>query len=237
MIADKRVLCIIPARGGSKGVPGKNTRLLHGKPLIAYTVEAALASESIDRVIVSTDDAAIADAGRTAGAEVPFERPASLATDTAGTIDVVLHAMEWVREQEGAPYDIVVLLHATTPLRSVEDIDAAVDLLGEDADSVVSVTEAYRNPYFNMVEAAADGSIHLVKPGQFLTRQSAPVVYDLNSSIYVWWWDSLVRSRSVFGERTLPYVMPRERSVDIDEEMDFILADALLAREAESPAT
>lgn len=164
-------------------------------------------------------------------------RPAELATDAAGTIDVVLHAMEWVRQEEGRPYDVVILLHATTPLRSVEDIDAAIALLDESADNVISVTEAYRNPYFNMVEAALDGSVHLVKAGAFLTRQSAPAVFDMNSSIYAWWWDALVRSRSVFPGRTLAYVMPRERSVDIDEETDFILAEALLAGDAQTQET
>jgi len=232
VIGDKRVLCVIPARGGSKGVPGKNTRLLCGKPLIAYTIEQALASRSADRVIVSTDSAEIAQAARDAGAEVPFMRPADLATDTAGTLDVLLHAMEWVREDEGEPYDIVLLLHATTPLRSIKDIDDAVGLLSENADNVVSVAEAYRNPYFNMVEASTDGSIHLAKEGDFLTRQSAPTVYDLNSSIYVWWWESLLQNPSVLSGRTLPYVMPRERSVDIDDEMDFVLAEALLERDA-----
>jgi len=230
MIGDKRVLCVIPARGGSKGVPGKNTRLLRGKPLIAYTIAQALASRSADRVIVSTDSIEIADAARDAGAEVPFMRPEHLATDAAGTLEVLLHAMEWVRADEGEPYDIVLLLHATTPLRSIEDIDDAVGLLSESADNVVSVTEAYRNPYFNMAEASPDGSIHPAKEGDFLTRQSAPTVYDLNSSIYVWWWESLLRNPSVFSGRTLPYVMPRERSVDIDDEMDFVLAEALLGR-------
>ena len=232
MTVGRRVLCVIPARGGSKGVPGKNTRLLRGKPLIAYTIEQALASRSIDRVIVSTDSSAIADVAQTAGAELPFMRPAELATDAAGTIDVMLHAMEWVGEDEGRPYDVVVLLHATAPLRSVQDIDAVIGLLDGSADNVISVTEAHRNPYFNMVEAAPDGSVHLVKAGAFPTRQSAPAVYDMNGSIYAWWWDVLVRSRSVFPGRTLFYVMPRERSVDIDEETDFILVEALLERQA-----
>ena len=142
--------------------------------------------------------------------------------------------MDWVCKDEGSPYDIVLLLHATAPLRSVDDIDAAIELLDESADNVISVTEAYRNPYFNMVEEAPDGSVHLVKAGAFFTRQSAPAVFDMNSSIYAWWWDALVSSRSVFPGRTLAYVMPRERSVDIDEETDFILAEALLGRDAKT---
>lgn len=237
MTNGSRVLCVIPARGGSKGVPGKNTRPLRGKPLIAYTIEQALASRSIDRLIVSTDSPAIADAALAAGAEVPFTRPAELATDAAGSIDVVLHAMEWVREEERRPYDVVVLLHATAPLRSVNDIDAVIGLLDASADNVISVTEAHGNPYFNMVEAAPDGSVHLVKGGTFLTRQSAPAVFDMNGSIYAWWWDALVRSRSVFPGRTLAYVMPRERSVDIDDEVDFILAETLLERDTKTQET
>lgn len=237
MTYGKRALCVIPARGGSKGVPGKNTRPLRGKPLIAYTIQQALASRNVDRVVVSTDSPAIADAALAAGAEVPFMRPAELATDTAGTIEVVLHAMEWVRKEEGRPYDVVVLLHATAPLRSVQDIDSVIGLLDRSVDNVISVTEAHSNPYFNMVEAAPDGTVRLVKAGTFLTRQSAPAVFEVNGSIYAWWWDALVRSRSVFSGRTLAYVMPRERSVDIDDETDFILAETLLLRRAENRET
>ena len=224
-----RIACIIPARAGSKGVPGKNVRLLGDRPLIAHSIAHAQGSRYIDRVIVSTDGEDIAAAAREAGAEVPFMRPAELASDTAGTIDVLLHAVRWLEEEDGWPFDILVLLHATTPLRTSADIDASIDLLvAEHADSVFSVAEAYRNPYFNMVELDGAGIPHLVKEGAFVSRQEAPPVYDLNSSIYVWWRDTLVDGRKVILPNSRVYVMPRERSVDIDEELDFRIAQLLL---------
>lgn len=233
-----RVVCVIPARSGSKGVPGKNIRLLAGRPLIAYSIEHALASVYIDRVIVSTDGEDIADVSRHAGAEVPFVRPAELATDEAGTIDVLLHAARWLEEADRYPFDVLVLLHATTPLRLTRDVDACIDILVEqNGDSVFSVAESYRNPYFNMVELDATGVPHLVKEGSFESRQSAPPVFDLNSSIYVWRRDALVDGRSVILPNSRVYVMPRERSVDIDDEMDFRIAEILLADTASAGGT
>lgn len=227
---DLRVVCIIPARAGSKGVPGKNVRLLGGKPLIAHSIEHAQDSRYIDRIIVSTDGEDIAEAARQAGAEVPFMRPAELASDTAGTIDVLLHVADWLEKEDGWPFDVLVLLHATTPLRTPQDIDTSIDLLvNEHADSVFSVAEAYRNPYFNMVELDSAGVPHLVKEGSFASRQEAPTVYDLNSSIYVWWRDTLVEGRRVILPNSRVHVMSRESSVDIDEELDFRIAEMLLA--------
>ncbi|MFA5844072.1 MAG: acylneuraminate cytidylyltransferase family protein [Coriobacteriia bacterium] len=229
MYKGSKVLCVIPARGGSKGVPGKNVKPLHGKPLIAYSIEAALAAETVDRVIVSTDDEDIASVSREWGAEVPFVRPAELATDSASTIDVLLHAMDWA-EADGYAFDVLLLLHATTPLRAVSDIDEVVrTLVDTGAESVFTVAEAYRNPYFNMVELDADGYAHLVKAGSFSTRQAAPPVYDLNSSIYAWPPAVLREKRRVVLERSRVVVMPRERSVDIDEPLDWRIAELLLA--------
>lgn len=210
-------------------MPGKNIRKLKDKPLIAYSVEQAKSSEYIDRVIVSTDDLKIADIARQYGAEVPFIRPANLAADNSSTIDVLLHVIDWLGESANYLFDILVLLHVTTPLRTVEDIDNCIELLvRENADNVFSVAAAYRNPYFNMVEVTKDGSVSLVKKGDFTTRQSAPKVYDMNASIYVWWKDILKAQKSVFLEKSRVYVMPRERSVDIDDLMDFKIAEMLL---------
>ncbi|MBI5789049.1 MAG: acylneuraminate cytidylyltransferase family protein [Candidatus Schekmanbacteria bacterium] len=229
MYQSHKIVCIIPARGGSKGLPGKNIRKLKDKPLIAYSVEQAKSSEYIDRVIVSTDDLKIADIARQYGAEVPFIRPANLAADNSSTIDVLLHVIDWLGESANYLFDILVLLHVTTPLRTVEDIDNCIELLvRENADNVFSVAAAYRNPYFNMVEVTKDGSVSLVKKGDFTTRQSAPKVYDMNASIYVWWKDILKAQKSVFLEKSRVYVMPRERSVDIDDLMDFKIAEMLL---------
>ena len=223
-----RVVCVIPARAGSKGVPGKNTRLLAGKPLIAYSIEHALKSRYIDRVIVSTDSDTIASVARQAGAEVPFLRPDVLASDTAGTIDVLVHAAEWL-ESDGYAFDLLVLLHATTPLRESDDVDACIDLIvSENADSVFTVTYAYRNPYFNMVELDDRGVPHLVREGLFSGRQQAPTVYDMNASVYVWWRDTLIDGRKVILPNSRVYVMPRDRSIDIDEELDFRIAEMLL---------
>jgi CMP-N-acetylneuraminic acid synthetase len=223
-----KILCVIPARGGSKGVPGKNIRIIGGKPLIAHSIAHAKGSKLIDRTIVSTDDTKIARAAKKFGAELPFIRPRSLATDNSSTIDVLLHAMEWMEKKEKYDFDILLLLHATTPFRSPIDIDNCIKLLFKTkADNVFSVTEAHRNPYFNMVETGTDGRVSLSKKGRFVTRQSAPKVFDMNSSIYVWWKDVLKRERSVFTSNTRIYEMPKERSLDIDDMYDFSIARCL----------
>lgn len=229
MIKKNKIICIIPARGGSKGVPGKNIKILGGKPLIAYTIEQALKSQYIDRIIVSTDDLKIAAVAKRFGAEVPFTRPHSLARDNSGTIDVLLHALDWLKEHEYSSYDVVVLLHVTTPLRNVQDIDTSIELLiNKKAESVFTVAEAHRNPYFNMVEVHKNGRVTLAKEGNFVTRQSAPKVFDMNSSIYVWWTDVLRKKKKVILEKSLVHVMPKERSVDIDDLLDFKFAETLL---------
>lgn len=229
MLKGKRVLCVIPARGGSKGLPGKNIKMLSGKPLIAYSIGQALESRYIDRVMVSTEDEGISDVSRRYGAEVPFKRPAELAEDESSVIDVLLHALDWVERVEGALFEMVVLLHATTPLRLTRDIDACIEMLvKEGADNVFSVSEAHRNPYFNMVEIDTRGRVRKVKDGGYVTRQAAPKVFDMNASIYVWWTDVLKEMKRTFLEKSRIYKMPRERSVDIDDALDFRVAEALL---------
>lgn len=229
MYKDKVILCVIPARGGSRGLPGKNVKQLAGKPLIAHTIKQAKESKLIDRIIVSTEDTRIADISRKYNAEVPFERPKELAEDNSGMIDVLLHAMKWMEEKERFKFDILLLLHVTTPLRTPEDIDNCIRLLvDEDAENVFSVTEAYRNPYFNMVEIGSDNKVRPVKEGSFATRQSAPEVFDMNSSIYAWWKDTFIKKTGLFLENTRIYRMPRERSVDIDEPFDFRIAEMLM---------
>ena len=229
MYKDNKIVCIIPARGGSKGLPGKNIKTLLNKPLIAYSIEHAKGSQYIDRVIVSTESLEIADISRKYGAEVPFKRPEELASDDSSTIDVLLHAINWLEREEEYLFDILVLLHVTTPLRNVEDIDSSIKLLVENnADNVFSVTEAHGNPYFNMVEVTKEGLVKLVKEGNFTTRQSAPPVYDMNASIYVWWKDILRGKRKTFLDKTCIYLMPKERSIDIDDIIDFKIAEMFL---------
>ncbi len=229
MYKNNRVVCIIPARGGSKGLKGKNIKDLLGKPLIAYSIEHAKESKYIDRVIVSTEDSVIAEISKKYGAEVPFIRPKELATDDSSAMDVLLHAIDWIESREKDLFDIIVLLHVTAPLRSVKDIDNCIELLvDKKADNVFSVAEANRNPYFNMVEVCQDGMVKLVKNGNFATRQSAPEVYDMNASIYVWWKDTLKEKKSTLCEKSQIYIMPKERSVDIDDETDFKVAEMFL---------
>lgn len=229
MIENHRVVCVIPARGGSKGIPRKNIKKFADKPLIAYTIEQALLSKYIDRTIVSTEDHEIADIAKHYGAEVPFMRPETLAEDQVATVDVLLHAINWLEEEEKYSFDILVLLHTTTPLRVVKDIDSCIEMLqGTKTDNVFSVTEAHRNPYFNMVEINKSGYAALVKQGNFTTRQAAPLVYDMNSSIYVWWKKLLKEKKKIFLDKTKIYIMPKERSIDIDDSIDFKIAEIMI---------
>jgi CMP-N,N'-diacetyllegionaminic acid synthase len=230
MYKDHVVVCVIPARGGSKGLPGKNIKNFCGKPLIAHTIEQARQSKYIDRVIVSTEAEEIARISLEYGAEVPFMRPMELAGDSVATIDVLLHAINWFENEDIYLFDIFTLLHVTTPLRSVEDIDNSIALLVEEnADNIFSVAEAHRNPYFNMVEINKNGYAALVKQGNFTTRQAAPLVYDMNASIYVWWKELLKQKKKIFLDNTKIYVMPKERSVDIDDNIDFKIAEFMMA--------
>lgn len=233
MLDKHKVVCVIPARGGSKGVPRKNIKPLAGKPLIAYTIEQSLQSKYIDRTIVSTEDSEIADISKQYGAEVPFMRPDALAGDQVATVDVLLQAINWLEEEDKYNFDILVLLHTTTPLRAVKDIDSCIKMLVEaKADNVFSVTEAHRNPYFNMVEVDDNGIATLAKKGDFTTRQSAPKVYDMNSSIYVWCKDVLKNEKKIFLKKSHIYVMPKERSIDIDDNFDFKIAEFLITNKS-----
>jgi len=228
MYKDHVVVCVIPARGGSKGLPGKNIKNFCGKPLIAHTIEQAKQSKYIDRVLVSTETEEIAKISLEYGAEVPFIRPMELAGDSSSTVDVLLHAINWLENVDQYAFDILLLLHTTTPLRSVEDINRCIALMvDEKADNVFSVAESHRNPYFNMVEEGSDGFVRLVKEDCFSTRQAAPQVYDMNASIYVWWKTVLKEGQKIFLKKTKAYVMPKERSIDIDDDLDFGIAEFL----------
>jgi CMP-N,N'-diacetyllegionaminic acid synthase len=228
MYREHVVVCVIPARGGSKGVLRKNIKMFCGKPLIAHTIEQAKQSNYIDRVLVSTEDEEIAQISLEYGAEVPFIRPRELAQDSVATVDVLLHAISGLEDKQYR-FDILVLLHTTTPLRDAEDIDKSIALLVEEkADNIFSVTEAHRNPYFNMVEINKDGYAALAKQGNFTTRQAAPLIYDMNSSIYVWWKELLKEKKKIFLDKTKIYVMPKERSIDIDDHIDFKIAEMMM---------
>lgn len=231
MFEGKKVLCIIPARGGSKRLPRKNILEFSGKPLIAWTIEQALSLDVIDTVVVSTDDAEIAACARECGADVPFMRPPELASDEAGTIDVLLHVVKRLEEKEGKFFDIMLLLPATSPLRSREDVKKCLDVLLEnDADNVFSVVKTSQNPYFNMVEIGPDNKVMMAKPGNFVSMQSAPAVFAINGSVYAWRMEALKKQRKLITENTGVYVMPKERSVDIDDVMDFSFAESIFKK-------
>ena len=225
-------LYIIPARGGSKGIPHKNIRPLAGRPLLHHTIAAALdAGADRTRILVSTDDPAIADCARAAGIDVPFMRPAELATDTAGSREVMLHALDWA-DALGIGYDCAVLLQPTSPLRSAADINGALALYAAsaDCDMVVSVTEARANPYYDCFEVDPDtGTLHVSKgDGHYTRRQDAPAAWQYNGAVYVIRPESLRAMPMGAFPRRIPYPMPADRSVDIDTPLDWLVAEALL---------
>lgn len=226
-------ICTICARGGSQGVPRKNIRPLMGKPLIVHTIEHALATPSIDAVYVSTDDDQIAEVARAHGAQVPFRRPAELATSSAAKIPVIEHLTDHIRDS-GVQIDRIVDLDPTSPLRRIEDIEAAIALLDDECDVVITAYPSDKNPYFNMVEYRDDGFVGLCKtvPGGVVSRQTAPPVFAMNASIYVWHGHTL--NAGLWNGRTRLYEMPRERSVDIDSEIDFKLVEMLMKEAMEA---
>jgi len=224
-------LCTICARGGSKGVKGKNLRALLGKPLIAYSLEQARASGLFDAIAVSSDSEAILEVAQAAGAQHLIKRPDELATDQAAKLPAIRHCVAAVERARGARFDTLVDLDATSPLRSVEDIQGAVAMLESGAyGNVITAMPSRRSPYFNLVELDDQGVARLSKPlpVAIARRQDAPRCYDMNASIYVWRRDVLFESDSVFNRDTRLYVMPEERSVDIDSELDFRVVELLM---------
>ena len=225
-----RTVATICARGGSKGLPGKNIRMFAGRPLIVHSIAHALGCPGIDAVYVSTDDERIADVARAAGAIVPYSRPAHLATDEAGKLPVIEHLVSHL-EQQGELIRRVVDLQPTSPLRESTDISGALQTR-PDAQLVVSVAEAVDNPYFNLVEQGGDGLVRLCKGDGAMRRQDAPPVYALNGSIYVWQRAALAHAavHGLWSVAIAPYVMPRWKSVDIDVLEDFEYAQWLHGR-------
>lgn len=226
-----RILGIIPARGGSKSVPKKNTRLLLGKPLIAYTIEVALKSKLVDRVIVSSDDEDTVEIAKKYGAEVPFIRPRELALDTTPMVLVLQHAVGFLEERENINLDYVLLLQPTAPLRLVEDIDNALKKLMETgADSVISVSQVDNVHPILMKRIENDLILpYCIEEKEGTRRQDySPPAYMRNGAIYAVKRDILMNNDSVWGKISRPYIMPPERSVCIDSELDFKLVEILL---------
>ena len=229
-----RTVALIPARGGSKGVPRKNIRSLNGKPLIAYSIETALNSKLINRVVVSTEDPEIADIARRYRADVPFIRPRELALDDSPEWLTWQHAIHTLNAEHGnEKLDTFVCIPPTSPLRSVEDVDACIRMLWEsDADMVITVKPAERNPYFNMVVLNEGGYAQLAIPPRerVYRRQDAPTVYDVTTVTYAARPEFILNSSSIFDGKVKAVVVPAERALDIDSELDIKVAELLLSQ-------
>jgi len=231
------VLALITARGGSKGLPKKNVLPLAGKPVIAWTISAALQSPSISRIVVSTDDEEIAQVSREWGAEVLFMRPSELAQDDSPHMSVILHAIRWLEAHQEVRPEYVMLLQPTSPLRTTEDIEVAIQLaLKKIADSVVSVSLTHHHPYLTK-KIAEDGTMadFMGSTQADLRRQVLPPAYILNGAIYLTRREVLLNEQTFHPDRTFPYVMPPERSLEIDDPWDFHLVNLILENQNGSP--
>lgn len=219
------ILVVIPARGGSKGLPGKNIKMLCGKPLIAYSIDVARAITSDENICVSTDDQKIIDAVENYGVKVPFVRPAEYATDTATTNDVLLHAVDFY-EKQGKYFDKLLLLQPTSPLRKIDEVKEAIALYRDDIDMVVSVTQSHAPAV--LCNDNENGYVELVYNKKAGGRQALPIFYEFNGAIYVININSLKEKGLGGFDRRVKYVMPKESSVDIDDIYDFMLIESII---------
>ncbi len=223
------VTAVITARGGSKGIPGKNLKMVGGRPMIAWTIEAARRAKRLSRVLLSTDDPEIARVAAEYGAEVPFMRPAEFAQDASSHLSVILHALDWMAANGGAP-DYVCLLQPTSPLRIADDIDGAIALAVErGADAVVGLAALEEHPYLAR-RLAPDGTIAEFVPSglKYPRRQDFPPAFRINGAVYINRPAALRRDQTFFPPSALGYVMPPERSIDVDHELDLIVVEHLL---------
>lgn len=231
MINGRTVLGIIPARGGSKGVPQKNLRHLAGKPLVAWTIEEATKSKYVDRIILSSENQEVIKIAREWGCEVPFIRPRELASDDTPGIEPVIHAIGTIPEK----YDYVCLLQPTSPLREAVDIDSCIEnCVLNDAPSCVSVVEAAEHPYWMYRISPRQALVSLFPDRNVTRRQDLPKVYALNGAVYVAKTEIILEEKTFLSEGTIGYVMKRGNSLDIDEEIDFVLAELLLKDSGEA---
>lgn len=227
---NNKTLAFIFARGGSKGIPGKNITSLGGKPLIVHSIEQALTHPDIGRVIVSTDDNAIAEVALKAGAEVPFRRPDELASDSAPEWLAWQHAVRFMHDSSDL-FSTFISLPATAPLRNHADISACLARYQRgDVDLVLTGTPAARSPYFNMVKLNEDGFIELAVPGAYTRRQDAPQLFDLTTVAYVTSPDFILQHSGIWSGRIALVSIPKERAIDIDEPIDLYIAECLYQR-------
>lgn len=228
-----KVLCTICARGGSKGVKNKNIKMINGEPLISYTIKQAKESGLFEHIVLSTDSDLIADVAQQYGAEVFFRRSAEMASDTAGKLDVIKDAFLKSEAHYQTTFDYLIDLDATAPLRNVQDIiDSYTQFLRDDNDNLITAMPSRRSPYFNLVEVNNSGKVALSKKleSRIVRRQDAPKSYDMNASIYIWKRDVLLKENTLFLDKTGLYVMPEERSIDIDTELDFEFVEFLMRK-------
>ena len=226
-----KTLYVIPARGGSKGIPGKNIKPLAGKPLIEYSIDVARALANDEDICVTTDDNAIIETVERTGLKVPFVRPTELSTDQSGTYEVLLHALDFY-ESKGVHYDTIVLLQPTSPFRTVDDVKACLELYSDDIDMVVSVKQAATNPYYNAFEIDDNGFLHISKgEGNYTRRQDAPKVWEYNGAVYVINVESLRKMPLGKFTRRRMYEMSAERSIDLDTPTDWLIAETIITKQ------
>ena len=225
-----KVLCTICARGGSKGVKNKNIKPINGKPLIAYTIEQAINSKLFEHIVISTDSDEIADIAMLHGADIFFKRSAEMASDTAGKLDVIQDAFIRSEAHYQEQFDYLIDLDATSPLRHKEDITNALELLINNSHSnVITAMPSRRSPYFNLVEVN-NGKVTLSKKTdkKVVRRQDSPETFDMNASIYIWDRKTITSEKTLFLDNTGLYVMPEERSIDIDSELDYKIVELIM---------
>ncbi|RLC16082.1 MAG: acylneuraminate cytidylyltransferase family protein [Deltaproteobacteria bacterium] len=231
MFKNKKILAIIPARGGSKGVPGKNIKLAGGKPLIAWIIEAAKSSIYIDRLMLSSDDNQIISVAKNYGCEVPFVRPSDLAQDDSSASDAILHALN-----EISGYDYVMLLQSTSPLTIVKDIDGCIEsCIGSNVKSTISVTEPDKSPYW-MFSMGKDKRLAPVLGEKYLRRprQELPIVYIPTGAIYIAEIEWFLKNKSFYSDSTSGYIIPQDRSLDIDTRLDFKIFETIVNNKSNS---
>lgn len=224
-----KILGLIPARSGSKGIPGKNIKILEDKPLLLYTIDNALKSKHLDRVIVSTDSQEIAQIAQEAKCEVPFLRPAHLAQDTTPMYEVLVHVIEEMSKL-GLKPEIIVLLQPTSPFRTTEQIDEAIQkFLTSSVKCLISVRKVRENPYW--MKILERGFLSPVLDKSISSRQQLPTFYYPNGAIYIWSAEYLLNTNQLYPEDTIPYEMDESSSLDIDEELDWLFAEFLMSRQ------
>ena len=242
MFNKKKILGLICARGGSKGIPRKNIRPLGGVPLIAWSIEVARRCSFIDRTIISTDDHEIAALSQDVGADVPFIRPSELAQDDSSEWLVWQHALKTLEQEESFRADYLIVLPPTSPFRSDQDIERGIESIQDpDTDIVISVTPSCRNPYFNMVELDPSGFADICKMAEkkISRRQDAPRVYDMTTVLYVAKTEFVLQANSIFDGRVKALMIPETRALDIDTEMDlkfaqFLISEGFIAQNADN---